>query len=310
MRKITVSPNKRVVAGHLLALGCGVPLFFLAGGGGEEEEQWGAKNPEALAPLAGHGGEERRSRPWVTLAFSGGLWPPDPLSLSPKPPTSASPSSPTSISLQNPHPASKGGPLVLVSPASTLVDLQAALAGAKLQQAPAPSSSLPPADPSPAPLVRLDAHLSAPRRPRPAAAVAQRSPGRRRLGFRLQHRLSPSRASRAAVARLPVPCSSPSASSNLDPDTAFLASSTATCCSSSTPQPRPFLRSTVRAGHRVVAPSSAFNTGHGVFPADTPQTSPPLPQRSSHAPHRVRLDASLFLTLSKYAKDARKFPAA
>jgi hypothetical protein len=44
-REITVSLNKGVAAGHLLELGCGVPLFFLVGRGGEEEEQWGAKNP-------------------------------------------------------------------------------------------------------------------------------------------------------------------------------------------------------------------------------------------------------------------------
>jgi hypothetical protein len=75
-RGITVSLNKKVAAGHLLALGCEAPLFFLAGRGGEEEGWWSAIDPGPLEPLAGHGGEERRSSPWVTLAFSGGLGPP------------------------------------------------------------------------------------------------------------------------------------------------------------------------------------------------------------------------------------------
>jgi hypothetical protein len=75
-REITISLNKEVAAGHLLALECGVSMFFLAGRGGEEEEQWGVTVSGASAPLAGRGGEERRRSPWVTLAFADGLWSP------------------------------------------------------------------------------------------------------------------------------------------------------------------------------------------------------------------------------------------
>jgi hypothetical protein len=73
LREITVSLNKEVVAGHLLAIGCRAPLFFLAGRGGEEEGRWGANHPGTSIPPAGRGGEESRTSPWVALAFSGGF---------------------------------------------------------------------------------------------------------------------------------------------------------------------------------------------------------------------------------------------